>query len=130
MKREQTIKVVYFIIVFIVGYNVFFRSIEENNNDLNVVKAYLDIPVPVETKLVEFRSIARDGSFVVWSILKSENKNLDSSLKILVNNDWKENEIYEKNKYITYNFSKENMYYIIQNYLNNDEWGESVGGGK
>ena len=98
MKREQTIKVVYFIIVFIVGYNVFFRSIEENNNDLNVVKAYLDIPVPVETKLVEFRSIARDGSFVVWSILKSENKNLDSSLKILVNNDWKENEIYEKNK--------------------------------
>ncbi|WP_307746072.1 hypothetical protein [uncultured Phascolarctobacterium sp.] len=130
MKREQTIKVVYFIIVFIVGYNVFFRSIEENNNDLNVVKAYLDIPVPVETKLVEFRSIARDGSFVVWSILKSENKNLDSSLKILVNNDWKENEIYEKNKYITYNFSKGNMYYIIQNYLNNDEWGESVGGGK
>lgn len=99
----------------------------KKNSDLKIVQEYLSIPVPINTINTADDFRLGDGSFVIWSDLKGNNKNIKFTKEQLERNGW---ELEKVNKYdisYVYYFKKANLYYKLANSLKTNEWSEDIG---
>ena len=81
--------IIYLITIIIIIYFQFVGTDMQKNSDLKIVQEYLSIPVPIDTINTANTFRLGDGSFVIWSDLQNDKKNIDYSKKQLINKGWK-----------------------------------------
>lgn len=119
--------IIYLITIIIIVYFQFVGTDMQKNSDLKIVQEYLSIPVPINTINTANDFRLGDGSFVIWSDLKGNNKNIKFTKEQLERNGW---ELEKVNKYdisYVYYFKKANLYYKLANSLKTNEWSEDIG---
>ena len=68
-----------------------------------------------------------DGSFVIWSYLLNDKKNIDYSKNQLINKGWKLEKIDKSDISNIYYFQKDDLYYRLPDSLKSNDWGECIG---
>lgn len=81
--------IIYLITIIIIVYFQFVGTDMQKKSDLKIVQEYLSIPVPIDTINTANDFRFGDGSFVIWSYLLNDKKNIDYSKKQLINKGWK-----------------------------------------
>lgn len=75
--------IIYLITIIIIIYFQFVGTDMQKNSDLKIVQEYLSIPVPIDTINTANTFRLGDGSFVIWSDLQNDKKNIDYSKKAI-----------------------------------------------
>ena len=118
-------KIIYILTVLVVIYNIFFENYDEKQAKIKQVSCYLSLTVPDNTEVVKFIADNK-GQFIVWSLLESTKKDVDSKIKKLEASGWKLVSTEENHKRIYYTFKKNDIIYGIGNYKNGNMWKEDV----
>lgn len=119
--------IIYLITIIIIVYFQFVGTDMSKNSDLKIVQEYLSIPVPIDTINTANDFRFGDGSFVIWSYLLNDKKNIDYSKKQLINKGWKLEKIDRSDISNIYYFQKDDLYYRLPDSLESNEWGECIG---
>lgn len=118
---------IYLVTMFIIIYFQFVGTNMQKNSDLKIVQEYLSIPVPIDTINTANTFRLGDGSFVIWSDLQNDKKNIDYSKKQLINKGWKLEKIDRSDISNIYYFQKDDLYYWLSDSLESNDWGECIG---
>lgn len=118
---------IYLVTMFIIIYFQFVGTDMSKNSDLKIVQEYLSIPVPINTINTGNHFRLGDGSFVIWSDLQNDKKNIDYSKKQLINKGWKLEKIDRSDISNIYYFQKDDLYYWLSDSLESNDWGECIG---
>lgn len=119
--------IIYLITIIIIVYFQFVGTDMQKKSDLKIVQEYLSIPVPIDTINTANDFRLGDGSFVIWSYLLNDKKNIDYSKKQLINKGWKLEKIDRSDISNIYYFQKDDLYYRLPDSLESNEWGECIG---
>lgn len=118
---------IYLVTMFIIIYFQFVGTDMQKKSDLKIVQEYLSIPVPIDTINTANDFRLGDGSFVIWSYLLNDKKNIDYSKKQLINKGWKLEKIDKSDISNIYYFQKDDLYYRLPDSLKSNDWGECIG---
>lgn len=118
---------IYLVTMFIIIYFQFVGTDMQKNSDLKIVQEYLSIPVPIDTINTANDFRLGDGSFVIWSYLLNDKKNIDYSKNQLINKGWKLEKIDKSDISNIYYFQKDDLYYRLPDSLKSNDWGECIG---
>lgn len=119
--------IIYLITIIIIVYFQFVGTDMQKKSDLKIVQEYLSIPVPIDTINTANDFRLGDGSFVIWSYLLNDKKNIDYSKKQLINKGWKLEKIDKSDISNIYYFQKDDLYYRLPDSLKSNDWGECIG---
>lgn len=119
--------IIYLITIIIIVYFQFVGTDMSKNSDLKIVQEYLSIPVPIDTINTANDFRLGDGSFVIWSYLLNDKKNIDYTKKQLINKGWTLEKIDKSDISNIYYFKKDNLYYRLPDSLESSDWGECIG---
>lgn len=119
--------IIYLITIIIIVYFQFVGTDMQKKSDLKIVQEYLSIPVPIDTINTANDFRLGDGSFVIWSCLLNDKKNIDYSKNQLINKGWKLEKIDKSDISNIYYFQKDDLYYWLSNSLKTNEWSEDIG---
>lgn len=119
--------IIYLITIIIIVYFQFVGTDMQKKSDLKIVQEYLSIPVPIDTINTANDFRLRDGSFVIWSYLQNDKKNIDYSKNQLINKGWKLEKIDKSDISNIYYFQKDDLYYWLSDSLKSNDWGECIG---
>ena len=118
---------IYLVTMFIIVYFQFVGTDMQTKSDLKIVQEYLSIPVPIDTINTANDFRLGDGSFVIWSYLLNDKKNIDYSKNQLINKGWKLEKIDKSDISNIYYFQKDDLYYRLPDSLKSNDWGECIG---
>lgn len=118
---------IYLVTMFIIVYFQFVGTDMQKKSDLKIVQEYLSIPVPIDTINTANDFRLGDGSFVIWSYLLNDKKNIDYSKNQLINKGWKLEKIDKSDISNIYYFQKDDLYYRLPDSLKSNDWGECIG---
>jgi len=118
---------IYLVTMFIIIYFQFVGTDMQKKSDLKIVQEYLSIPVPIDTINTANDFRLGDGSFVIWSYLLNDKKNIDYSKNQLINKGWKLEKIDKSDISNIYYFQKDDLYYRLPDSLKSNDWGECIG---
>ena len=118
---------IYLVTMFIIIYFQFVGTDMQKKSDLKIVQEYLSIPVPIDTINTANDFRLGDGSFVIWSYLLNDKKNIDYSKNQLINKGWKLEKIDRSDISNIYYFQKDDLYYRLPDSLKSNDWGECIG---
>lgn len=118
---------IYLVTMFIIVYFQFVGTDMQKKSDLKIVQEYLSIPVPIDTINTANDFRLGDGSFVIWSYLLNDKKNIDYSKSQLINKGWKLEKIDKSDISNIYYFQKDDLYYRLPDSLKSNDWGECIG---
>lgn len=118
---------IYLVTMFIIIYFQFVGTDMQKNSDLKIVQEYLSIPVPINTINTGNHFRLGDNSFVIWGYLENDKKNIDYSIKQLINKGWKLEKIDKSDISNIYYFKKDDLYYRLSDSLKSNDWGECIG---
>lgn len=118
---------IYLVTMFIIVYFQFVGTDMQKKSDLKIVQEYLSIPVPIDTINTANDFRLGDGSFVIWSYLLNDKKNIDYSKNQLINKGWKLEKIDKSDISNIYYFQKDDLYYRLPDFLKSNDWGECIG---
>lgn len=118
---------IYLVTMFIIIYFQFVGTDMQKNSDLKIVQEYLSIPVPIDTINTANTFRLGDNSFVIWGYLQNDKKNIDYSIKQLINKGWKLEKIDKSDISKIYYFKKDDLYYRLSDSLKSNDWGECIG---
>lgn len=118
---------IYLVTMFIIIYFQFVGTDMQKKSDLKIVQEYLSIPVPIDTINTANDFRLGDGSFVIWSYLLNDKKNIDYSKNQLINKGWKLEKIDKSDISNIYYFQKDDLYYWLSDSLKSNDWGECIG---
>lgn len=119
--------IIYLITIIIIVYFQFVGTDMQKKSDLKIVQEYLSIPVPIDTINTANDFRLGDGSFVIWSYLLNDKKNIDYSKNQLINKGWKLEKIDKSDISNIYYFQKDDLYYRLPDSLKSNDWGECIG---
>ena len=119
--------IIYLITIIIIVYFQFVGTDMKKTSDLKIIQEYLSIPVPIDTINTANDFRLGDGSFVIWSYLKGNNKNIKFTKEQLERNGWKLEKVNKYDISDVYYFKKDNLYYKLSDSLKNNEWSEDIG---
>lgn len=119
--------IIYLITIIIIVYFQFVGTDMKKTSDLKIIQEYLSIPVPIDTINTANDFRLGDGSFVIWSYLKGNNKNIKFTKEQLERNGWKLEKVNKYDISDVYYFKKDNLYYKLADSLKNNEWSEDIG---
>lgn len=119
--------IIYLITIIIIVYFQFVGTDMQKKSDLKIVQEYLSIPVPIDTINTANDFRLGDGSFVIWSYLLNDKKNIDYSKNQLINKGWKLEKIDKSDISNIYYFQKDDLYYRLPDSLKSYDWGECIG---
>lgn len=119
--------IIYLITIIIIVYFQFVGTDMQKKSDLKIVQEYLSIPVPIDTINTANDFRLGDGSFVIWSYLLNDKKNIDYSKNQLINKGWKLEKIDKSDISNIYYFQKDDLYYWLSDSLKSNDWGECIG---
>lgn len=119
--------IIYLITIIIIVYFQFVGTDMQKKSDLKIVQEYLSIPVPIDTINTANDFRLGDGSFVIWSYLLNDKKNIDYSKNQLINKGWKLEKIDKSDISNVYYFQKDDLYYRLPDSLKSNDWGECIG---
>lgn len=131
MSDRWIFRLVYLLIIFIAAYNVFFDSLDQKNNRLEIMKNYLSVEVPQDTKCINYKLVVRNGAnglCYIWSELSSTNKDIDLTRGELYKNKWVEVNKENDGGVIYYTFKKNggSLNYSVYDYTYSKKWRENV----
>lgn len=119
--------IIYLITIIMIVYFQFVGTDMQKKSDLKIVQEYLSIPVPIDTINTANDFRLGDGSFVIWSYLLNDKKNIDYSKNQLINKGWKLEKIDKSDISNIYYFQKDDLYYRLPDSLKSNDWGECIG---